>query len=593
MGIVLVAVVASRAGLFHKKDAGKVLGVMKLAAEEAISVPTEVVGEQFEGGTEDPGISWPGEIISLGNVEVQPQREGTIVEWTAKIGQKVVKGQALGKLSAPPKTPELIKMLAEQAQDLAKMKGEAQAIIDFSKKNIQQLSALRGAIQANLAAVSSTLNDLNGLGKSNIPASANAALEQLQAVVDIKKTILRKTIELTLNRQVQKFSNTVSNPINFQVSYLKFGFGAADSFTAKNYEAYVFKLANELKDPEALPLATAKNLAQAAIRLVNASIATEYLPLSDLRQMANDDQINFLAAIKEYEEAKAELAMQEVEYKDRQVELNERNTEYGLTQLEQEKEYAEQLKEINEKIAMLEKDQQMAKVNVKASAAAYGTVARSINEGLIIVATQAGTVSAIYKQNGDFVEPGMPVASINTGDKTQRFVRFHIPSNLPIPEAGTSLTIMRPGYPQEVKKVKLIGAGTALGVNGAFVADAEFVDPINWPVRISVRVMPPRGFITSTLIPFAAVWWDNQAQANVWLVTEEDKIRPQQITIGRTLGDKIEVSEGLQSGNRYVSQASPGLTQGMTLKDIKAEAKQESDEPKEKADGHEGDPEGH
>ena len=217
--IIMVASLAYQLSFAAKKSSSNLTEQAKATTIEAISAPTEVVSGQIEG-TEDPGISWPGEIISLGNVEVQPQREGTIVEWTAKIGQKVFKGQALGRLSAPPKTPELIKMLAEQAQDLAKMKGDAKATTDFTKKNINQLSALRDAIQKNLESVKTTLNDQGGLGKSNLPTSANTALDQQQNVIDIKKDNLRKTIEQTLNVQVQKFTSNNSSPINFRLASL-------------------------------------------------------------------------------------------------------------------------------------------------------------------------------------------------------------------------------------------------------------------------------------------------------------------------------------------------------------------------------------
>lgn len=578
IGAIFVTGIIYKTGFAAHRNATNTMTVNLTASSSvAISVPTDVVGGQPDGTT-DPGISWPGEIISLGNVEVQPQREGTIVEWSAKIGQKVVKGQVLGRLSAPPKTPELIKMLAEEAEGYAKMKGDAQATTDFAKKNIQQLYVLRAAIQKNVVSVSATLNDTGGLGKSNIPTSANGALEQLKNVVEVKKNNLRKNIEQMLNRQVQGLSSNVSSPSNFRVASLKFGLGVVDPATARNYEALAFKLNDELKDYSVVPVETAKNYAQAAIKLVNASIVTEDLSLGDLRKMANDDQLSLLGAIQDYEMAKSELAKEDVGYKDRNVELNSRNTEYRLKQLEQEKSYAEQLKEINEKIAMLEREQQMAKVNVGAAGASYGTVARGINEGLTIVATQAGTVSAITKKNGDFVAPGMPVASINTGNDKQRFVRFNIPSNLPIPAIGSTLTIRRPSYEQDIRKIKLIGAGTAVDSGGAIVADAEFVDSVDWPVGISVRVSPPTNLLSNIEIPFSAVWWDDQAQAQVWLVTEENKLRPQQVSLGRTMGDKIEITEGMQQGNRYVIKASPEMVQGMSLADVKVD---DGQKPKE------------
>ena len=574
LAIVLVVGVVYKVGFASKNDAVDMPNEAQGATAEAIVVPTEMVGGQFEG-TEDLGISWPGEIVSLGDLEVQPQREGVVVEWKTNIGQKVFQGQVLGKLSAPPKTPELIQMLAEQAEGLAKAKGQSRATNDFVKKNIEQLSTLRDALQKNIVAVNATL-DGSAKAKNNTLTPSRTALEQLQGVVMAKRQNLRETIEQMLNKQILQHTNTY-NPQYFRNGSLRNEFGGLSNSTRHNYEILVFDLVNELKDPEVLPTTTAKKYAQAAVNLLNTTADIETLPqpLDDLQKMANEDQINLLSAIKEYEEAGSDLAMQEVEY--------------TLTYLEQEKDYAQQLKEINEKIAMQEREQQMALVEVQAAEAAYFTVASSITGGLNIVAPQAGVVSAIYKKNGDFVEPGMSVASINTNNTSQRFVRFYIPSNLPIPEPNTRFTITRPGYPKDGKKVELIGIGTALDANGAYVADARFIDPVDWPVRISVRVMPPPGSTVATLIPFAAVWWDDDAQANVWLVTEEGKIRPQPIKTGRILGDRIEVAEGLQKGNRYVAKVIDGLVRGMDLKDVKPAENQVA----EKQSPHGDDPMGH
>ncbi len=573
--MILASVVAHKTGLLSQNVTGKVLGEMKSTDEEAVSILIETAGENQIEGTEDIGISWPGEIISLGDIEVQPQREGAIVEWKVNIGQKVFNGQVLGRLSAPPKTPELIKMLADQAEGLAKANGHAPATTDFAKKNIEQLHTLRDALQKNIAAVGSTLEGTKSAGDSILARPRNT-IEQLQSVVAVKQQYLRKTIEQLLVAQIQKLTGNINfNSKSFSSVYLKLGLGLLDNnYSLSNYEIQANKLFNELKDQNALPVEAAKNYTQATIRLIGASITTETLDqsqLDDLRKMANEDQINFLDALKEYEEAKSELAMQEIEYK--------------LTYLEQEKDYAEQLKEINEKIAMLEREQQMALAEVKAAQAAYYTVASSFTGGLNIVAPQTGTISAIFKKNGDFVEPGMSVASINNNNANERFVRFRIPSNMEAPKHGAILTIMRSGYPRDGKKVKLIGIGTALDENGAFVADAQFIDPVDWPVRISVRVMPPQGSMANTLIPFTAVWWDSNAQANIWLVTEEGKIRPQQIKTGKVLGDKIEVTEGIQKGNRYVAKVVDGLVVGMALNDIKPAENQKSGEQEKKTDG--------
>lgn len=583
VGIVILAVIVNKAqSLMGTVAAGEVSAPAVAATmEEAVSVSVETVGEGQIEGFENMSISWPGEIISLGDIEVQPQREGTIVEWRVNIGQRVFKGQVLGTLSAPPRTPELVKMLAEQAEALDRARGQAQATSDFRIKNVAQLSTLREALQKNIASVNSALNNPGGVVSGDILAASRAALKQSQNAFEAKQQNIRKTIERILNRHMLKMTN-VTDPHYFSNLSLRYELGRLLSMSRTAYETAVYKLVSELKSPDAIPVLAAKDYLQATLKLLNSSTTSEYLSQSDLdelRTMVNEDQGDLLEALQEYEKEKSELSMQGVEYKARDI-------EYGLIRLEQGKDYAEQIKEIDEKIAMLEREEQMALVEVRASELAYKTIVGNFTSGLNIVAPQNGVISAIYKKNGDFVEPGMSVASVNNGDRNKRFVRFRIPSNLPLPELGTLLTIIRPGYPHERKEAKLIGIGSALDGNGAYLADAQWLEPIDWPVRNSVRVLPPSGLIPSVLIYSTAVWWDETAQPNVWLVTEEDRIRPQPIKTGRMVGDRIEVAEGLQQGNRYVSKATIGLVRGMALKNIKAKTNQKSEEHGKEADSH-------
>jgi len=575
IGIFLFAVLVIMGGLYAKsylfqKDKGEVLG--EALASDNLSVPIETVGNEQVQEMDDLGISWPGEIISLGDVEVQPQREGTIMEWKVNIGQKVSKGQVLGRLSAPPATPELIKMLSEQAEGLAKARGQSQAIADFAEKNKQQLLTLKEQLKINNTDKSFVLN-LDGTNTGGNSGLAKIALEQAREVGKAKQQNLRTVSEEILNRHIYRL--TTSNGLkSFRANTVINGYGVVDSPSLYEFDSVVSKLVVEIKNPETLPIDTMRKYLDLVLRVVNASVPSNFSDsdLKESRMMVADDRELFFDALSDYREAQMNAGMKEAEFK--------------LMSLDQNKEFAEQVKEINEKISMLEKEQQMAVAEVKASQVAFSTVANSINGGLNITASQNGVISSVYKKNGEFVEPGMPIASINAGENKERFVRFHIPGNLAIPETGTELTIMRPGFPNEIKKVKFIGAGTALNSNGSYSADAQFIGQIDWPVRASVRVMPPIGFISDIVVPLASVWWDNKAQAQIWLVTEENRIRPQQIKIGRTLGNKLEVLEGLEKGNRFVSKITLGLTAGQAIADIKTEDKQNINNKNQEAGGH-------
>jgi len=554
-GLLAVAVIST--GMILKRSSGAGTDVTSTVAPvvSTVNVPTETIGASEAGTADQIGTSWSGEIISSGDVEVQPQREGTIVDWRVNIGQKVAQGQIMARLSPPPATPELTRALAEQAQSLARAKAEALATADFTKKNIEQLNTLRDSLQKNLASVGSTINT----------NSSRLAISQLQSLVDVEKQNLRKTMEQIPDKHVQKFAN-VLNAKNFTYGRLKYGLGVIDIHSQNNYEMRVSDLLSALKNPTALPIEAAQQYIEAAIRLVNGSIVTDSIPqtvLDEYRKMANEDQLHLLEVVKEYEEAKSDLVAKDVEYKTK-------DTDYTLGRLAQEKDYAEKKKDIDQKISELEKELALAQAEVNGAEAAYNTIAGALTGGLNITAPRTGIVSIIMKKTGDFVTPGTAVASINSGNKNDNIVRFRIPGNIAPPNSGETLTVIRPGFPKDGKKIKLAGVGVSLDGNGSFLADADFIEPVDWPVHASVRVLPSATHGGQPLVSLSAVWWDDDGHPTVWLVTEENRIRPQKVKTGRTLGDTIEILEGLVLGNRIVSSATSDLKTGMQLDELKS-----------------------
>lgn len=580
----ITATVLLATGVFYAQGAfsNKDNSGATVQTSDAVSISIETVGSNhtMESGT--LGISWPGEIASLGDVEVQPQREGTITEWKINIGQKVFKGQILGRLSAPPAIPELVSMLAEQAKMLAEARFDSDAQIEFTKKKTQQLTALLEAVDR---AKADNLSALDSTATVTSTSSAADAIRQAKYKVATNEQRVRVELEQAINRELRLMSNNSIDAVSYYKKYrtlifIKTPLGElSPSFRSSFQKAFDGVLDELVKENGNLEI-VGPSYFDAVIKMVAASYTSDELTsdqLSELRTMTAMDQTTFLEAVRDYQMSKTELI--------------EMKTEYRLTLTEKQTDYAMQRKEIEEQIAMLEKDVAMNMGRVEAAGASYKTVSDSIKGGLSIISPADGVISSVMKKTGDFVEPGMAIASLNTGRKEDRFIRFYIPSNLAMLEPGTELTIMRPGFANDAKKIKLIGTGTALNDNGSYVADAKFIDQIDWPVRASVRVLPPLGFVSNISVALAAVWWDDKAQANVWLVTEENRIRPQQIKIGRTLGDRLEIMEGLQLGNQYVLKALPELITGQKLTDIKIEDEKnpgdgtESDD-KQPAHGH-------
>ncbi len=232
----------------------------------------------------------------------------------------------------------------------------------------------------------------------------------------------------------------------------------------------------------------------------------------------------------------------------------------------------------------LNREISVAQAEVRAAEVAYGVIAAGV-AGQDIVATQTGVISAIFKNIGDHVAPEIPLVGISSEQAIDRFVRFRVPSDVRVPMVGEEVKIELPGFPFGGKKANVIGVGSALDEKGFYAADAEFVEATDWPVHASIRVTPLVQGSVPILVPFSALWWDDQGLSNVWLVMENGKIRPQPVTVGKAIGDRVEIGEGLETGSRFVARAHDGLKTGQSITDLSQQTTKE-DETEPVGDGH-------
>ena len=451
-----------------------------------------IVGVEIATSSESLGSSWSGKIISLGNIPIQPQREGTLVEWRVKIGQWVNEGQILGKLSSPPVMPERITMLADKVEMLARVRAQAATTEIFTEKTIAQLKVLGASFEDTTAGA----RDKN--------------------TVTAQKQNLRVFVEQALFKHTSTITN-VTSPSLFHYGSLNRQYGELDQSNRNAFEIAFMKLAEALRDSVSFPFDAAQEYFAVAVRLANTT--PESSDIINIRTMMRDDQEKFLTMF-------ADITKMNVDNKKMQ-------------------------REINEKIADNERMLAMARAEVVAVEAAYTTIERSINGSVFIVAPRSGTISTINKNVGEFVGPGTPIASLNASDAGERFVRFSIPSNIKLPKVGDTLSVVRPGFSHDIQSVKLIGVGTSLDATGAYMADATFLGPVDWPVDASVRVIAPQSS-SNPIIAVTSVLWGEGGAPYVWGVSDIGRIFAKKIIIGRTLGTSVEVYEGLKNGDRYI-----------------------------------------
>ena len=506
--------------------------------QTTISLATQTVGAESEAFS--TAASWPGEIISPNDADVQPPREGAIISWEVSIGDYVNAGQVLGRLSATSLTPELATTLAEQAAALAQAKARAASTDAYVGQTKTQLSTF-------------TIND-----------TALQSIEDAKQVVEAAGEAVKSVLRQSIVREFSDFSGSSRNVLGLRdtlySTVLPYYFGATNSSLR---DKYLVATGNALAalDKGTVPQQEGIVYFASATELASASIAGgdffTQTKLDELRKSIGEDQADFNDAVEKYRDAVLNVS-------------------------EKEKEYAERTRDTANKTTELDREKIIAQGELEAAEASYRAVSGAITGGSAIIAPKSGYVSAIVSQIGEFVAPGKAVASISSGVKTNKIVRFRIPSNVEVPKKGDVVKIVRPGFAKDVRTATISGVGTALDGNGAFMADARIDGSIDWPAHLSVRVIPNAKTAQTIAVPFDAVFWDEENHPHVWTVTAEGTVQSREVTTGRTFGDAVEILKGLAIGDVYLLQANESITEGMQVEQPSTPASESAPE----GDGH-------
>ncbi len=538
-GTALIGV--SAFGFMYKPKASTMVAGASLAQTSGIEIAT--VGLSTEEIMPTVENSWPGEIVSLSNLPVQPGRDGTISGWFVRIGQYVAEGQVLGTLSRPPQTPEVVNMLSEKQEDLSRMRASVSAERTFTEKRIKQLQQLR------MDTEHITTHKTGLLGGNDGTLSAVAAKKEMA------RAVLRGSIVKTFPIMFTQPNIPASGA--FSTVSLKPTIGALNSDLRNNVPAAFSKAWAELALANTVPEQSGLFYFESALKLANASVLDgaqfSEKDLNSLKDTLVAEQSAFVSALG---------AVKDTE----------------LESLHVGKESVEKLSEIDKELAELQKMLAISEGEITAKESAYGAVAASTNGGYSIVAPKSGTVSAIMKKPGDFVSPGMPVATV-TGGRNEMLVRMRLPNNIQKPSkllGGEILSVIRPGFANDVKKARLVGVGSSLDETGSYMADAIFTEAVDWPAGASVRVIVPLNS-SAIAIKSSAVLFGEGGKPFVWGVTESGRVFKKSITVGRIVGENTEVYEGLKNGDRYLAVPTSDIREDMLINESKGETQSESE----------------
>src|SRR3989338_417201 len=258
IALVVAGIVLSFASRLLIGKENKVTAAVVMSADKSNSTFSDIVsivGDEGNAVNIEVGGSWPGELISSEISQIQPQRQGVITDWRVNVGDAVSAGDILGKISAPPATPELIKMLAEQTEAVAKARAQAVVADEFAVKERGRLDGLKDAINSDISSISDF---------------SFTALARLREKVATKLIAIRSFIERAISGHVAEVSN-VADFRNFRYGNLNRSYGSLNQDVQNMYELALMTLAAKLKNPAAVPIDEAEKYFALAVRLANSS----------------------------------------------------------------------------------------------------------------------------------------------------------------------------------------------------------------------------------------------------------------------------------------------------------------------------------
>lgn len=594
-GVAVLAVFAATGYALKNAQNGK---GNEVSGESASSTALmfEEAGSSNEAASNINGESWPGELVSFSTVDTHPLSEGIITEVSVRVGQSVAKGQTIGLLSAPPASVEQAMASADKMQMLIKARTNADTMEKLAKEQIAYLMQTKQSIapvRDSDIAVADREVDYKRQLQSNASADYERMKKELDASVGLAvkerdsakvkirsmERSLRTLLEQTVEKNLKSFTRN-NGDYRFLLQYWSVRYKSTVANQERtDYENALSQLVRKLEtsqgdgfDDIALQYVRAlRNYTltlQAGEDMMSADVAEAQNMAREQEKMIVD-MVNDLHGMEaELSEKEAELQKMSAMRDSKLTEAKQMITTSGIeadqsglqrTKMTEEAKlmYLERKKEIDEKISMLKRELEMARSEVRAAESAYDTFVGQLASQRI-VAQRSGIISGIYKNVGDFVMPKDTIVSLTTGERNDGFVRFRMPSDAASLQAGDEVVVSRPGFPFDTKKAIVTGVGTALSEQGAYVAEAEFDEQPDWPVKSLVRVSRSEA-THSLLVPFAAVKWDEEKQAHLIVADKSGAASDRIVKVGRAIGDKIEITEGLMHGERYaVSYDSTG-----------------------------------
>lgn len=86
--------------------------------------------------------------------------------------------------------------------------------------------------------------------------------------------------------------------------------------------------------------------------------------------------------------------------------------------------------------------------------------------------------------------------------------------------------------------------------------------------KVTLTYRPAQVLGTTLVVPVAAVRQDDQGQQSVWVIGDSDQVSRRPVTLGGVTGGSVEITSGLQPGERIATAGASRLRDGQKVRDL-------------------------
>ena len=195
------------------------------------------------------------------------------------------------------------------------------------------------------------------------------------------------------------------------------------------------------------------------------------------------------------------------------------------------------------------------------------------------------TVAEVHVENFEQISPFQPIVTVH--DLSSFNIAIQVPQNI-MAMATESVKDHRPQVFFDVKPDKFYEATLVEWVTNSESTTETFKVLYSLPVPPDLNLFPgmtasvnvdlnkiiSTNIESSILIPMAALFSSKDGESSqgaVWLVTNEMVIERREVSLGRIVGESIEVKDGLSVGDKIVTAGVNGLIEGGRVADWQKE----------------------